>query len=206
MFQEIATTPITLEASRYCDLISRIPNGTVEGRGVEQAYLLARTVETHKTKCLVVLLERALDVHPLAGAFWQKYCNEDWLDAGFPLFSDNWPCTYWNNISKTLLCVYVDDMRMVGKPANLEKHWVDRRIVVLARPPGNDARVSTFIGCEHTRFELHVRCTTWDVIVGLRRALNKYIAGVEMATNMIPRCTPRMFRCTTSRRNVRRIE
>ena len=41
MFQEMATTPTTLEASRYSDLLGCFPGNSVEGRDVEQAYLQA---------------------------------------------------------------------------------------------------------------------------------------------------------------------
>ena len=35
MFQELATTPTTLEASRYSDLLSCLPGNGVEGRDVQ---------------------------------------------------------------------------------------------------------------------------------------------------------------------------
>ncbi len=89
LFQEMVTTPTTLEASRYCDLQSLFPCCSVDGRNVEQAYLLVpmerpatyivllylrRWTETiHRMRRPVVLLERALYGQPLAGAFWQKY-------------------------------------------------------------------------------------------------------------------------------------
>ena len=41
MFQEMAATPTTLEASRYSDLLGCFPGNSVEGRDVEQAYLQA---------------------------------------------------------------------------------------------------------------------------------------------------------------------
>ena len=44
MFQEIATTPTTFEASRYSSLLASFPGNTMEGRDVEQAYLQARPI------------------------------------------------------------------------------------------------------------------------------------------------------------------
>ena len=41
LFQEVATTPTTLEASRFCDLLGLLEGNATEGRDVEQAYLLA---------------------------------------------------------------------------------------------------------------------------------------------------------------------
>ena len=34
LFQEMATTPTTLEASRFCDLLGLLPGNTTEGRDI----------------------------------------------------------------------------------------------------------------------------------------------------------------------------
>ena len=54
LFQEMATTPTTLEASRYSDLLACFPGNSVEGRNVQQAYLQA---EMEGTPTYVVLSE-----------------------------------------------------------------------------------------------------------------------------------------------------
>ena len=41
VLQEMATTPTTLEASRFCDLLGLLEGNVTEGKAVEQAYLLA---------------------------------------------------------------------------------------------------------------------------------------------------------------------
>ena len=41
LFQEMATAPTSLEASRFCDLLGLLEGNMTEGRDVEQAYLLA---------------------------------------------------------------------------------------------------------------------------------------------------------------------
>ena len=41
LFQEMASTPTTLEASRYSDLLSMFAGNSMEGRDVGQAYLQA---------------------------------------------------------------------------------------------------------------------------------------------------------------------
>ena len=101
MFQEMATTPTTLEASRYSDLLSCFPGNSVEGRDVEQAYLQADmegtptyivlpkelwTPEMFKMRCPVFRLEKALYGHKNPGAFWQRFCNEKCLKADSNLF------------------------------------------------------------------------------------------------------------------------
>ena len=42
LFQEMATTPTTLQASRFCDLLGFLEGSCTQGRDVEQAYLLAK--------------------------------------------------------------------------------------------------------------------------------------------------------------------
>ena len=111
MFQELVTTPTTLAASRYSDLLSCLPGNGVEGRDVRQAYLQADmegtptyivlpkelwTPEMYAMKCPVFRLEKALYGHKNSGAFWQMYCNEKCLAAGVKLISDSWHCAYWN--------------------------------------------------------------------------------------------------------------
>ena len=125
LFQEMATTPTTLEASRFCDLLGLLEGNCTEGRDVEQAYLLADmkgpatyivlpkelwSADMYKMRTPVLLLEKALYGHPLAGAFWHIYCSKICKAAGFRLFSDNWPCCYWHDETNTMLIVYVDDM------------------------------------------------------------------------------------------------
>ena len=97
MFQEMATTPTTLEASRYSDLLACFPNNSVDGRDVQQAYLQADMEGTptyivlpkelwtamHKMKFPVSRLRKALSGHKNSGAYWQDFCNKHCLVAGF---------------------------------------------------------------------------------------------------------------------------
>ena len=88
MFQEMATTPTTLEASRYSDLLSCFEGNSVEGRDVQQAYLQADlpddatptyivlpkelwTDEMYKMRSPVFRLKKALYGHKNSGAYWQ---------------------------------------------------------------------------------------------------------------------------------------
>ena len=102
-----------------------LEGNATEGRDVEQAYLLADmkgpatyivlpsevwTSAMWQMHRPVFLLERALYGHPQAGAFWHEYCTTICHNAGFRLFSDNWPCCYWHDATDTMLIVYVDDM------------------------------------------------------------------------------------------------
>ena len=91
LFNEMASTPATLEASRISDFYSCLPGNTVECRDVEQAYLQAKlhgpktyiqfprelwTDEMKKMRCPGFELEVALYGHKNSGAFWQNHCHE----------------------------------------------------------------------------------------------------------------------------------
>ena len=125
----MATTPTTLEASRFCDLLGLLEGNATEGRDVGQAYLMAKMSglatyillpkelwceDMHYMRTPVLLLEKALYVHPFAGTSWHAYCIKICKAAGFRLFSDNWPCCYWHDETNTMLIVYVGDMKMSG--------------------------------------------------------------------------------------------
>ena len=84
LFNEMASTPATLEASRIADIYSCMPDHTMQGRDVEQAYLQADmkgppvyimlpkelwTPEMHEMRCPVFRLEKALYGHKHGGVY-----------------------------------------------------------------------------------------------------------------------------------------
>ena len=101
MFQETASTPSTLEASRIADIYSCFVGSetdsagspikhTMQSRDVEQAYLQADlegsdtyimlpyelwTPEMKEMKCPVFKLEKALYGHKNSGYYWQEFCD-----------------------------------------------------------------------------------------------------------------------------------
>ena len=98
LFQEMASTPATLQASKCVDAYACIPNPSPSGLAVEQAYLVATlkgpatyvmlpqelwTPEMWNMKCPVVRLEKALYGHKNSGAYWQEHCLEQCKRAGF---------------------------------------------------------------------------------------------------------------------------
>ena len=91
LFNEIASTLATMEASRIADAYGCFPGCTIEGRDVEQAYLQAEmqcppvwitlprelwTEDIHKMRNPVAGIEKALYGHKHSGVFWQQYCRE----------------------------------------------------------------------------------------------------------------------------------
>ena len=69
------------------------------------------TPEMHSMKCPVVRLEKALYGDKHSGVYWQEYCHKQCEAAGFFNVSTNWPGVYFNDTTKMLLVVYVDDMK-----------------------------------------------------------------------------------------------
>ena len=91
LFQEMASTPSALEASRYCDFLSNFTGNTMEGRDVQQAYLQASMEGSpthicltkklwadamHKMRCPVVLLEKAFYCYKNVAFFGMKFCDQ----------------------------------------------------------------------------------------------------------------------------------
>ena len=72
----------------------------------------------------VVPLVLALYGHPDAGGFWEQHCTIALLKAGFqPIEGGTWKSVFWHPRYDLLLVVYVDDFKMAGPKANLEKAW-----------------------------------------------------------------------------------
>ena len=117
----MASTPATLEASHIADIYSCMPDHTMQGRDVEQAYLQADmkgpavyimlpkelwTPEMHEMRCLVFRLEKALYGHKHSGVYWQEFSHEKVTkSAGFELISECWPCVYFNHVANLLLII-----------------------------------------------------------------------------------------------------
>jgi len=109
LFQEMASTPATLDASRIADAYACFPGHHLGTRDVEQAYLQAKLKgpqtwimlpkEIWKDSMFgmrwpVVRLELALYGHKHSGNFWEDECTARCLQAGFEPFEEEWPgCT-----------------------------------------------------------------------------------------------------------------
>ena len=174
LFNELASTPATLEASRVADMYSCFEGHGVESRDVEQAYLQAEmegppvyvvlpeelwTPEMwqihRKGDTPVVRLKTALYGHKNSGVYWQRFCDSKCLAAGFKPTSENWTSVYFNDESDMLLVVYVDDMKLSGPKCNMEKCWKDLgQGIKLEKPKGDtNPNEHTFLGCIHRRVD-----------------------------------------------------
>ena len=70
----------------------------------------------------VVLLERNLYGHPLAGLLWERQFEKILLKHGWEKIP-NWECLFVHREKGLFLSVYVDDIRLAGKKRNLDPMW-----------------------------------------------------------------------------------
>ena len=70
----------------------------------------------------VVLLERNLYGHPLAGLFWERQFEKVLLQHGWGKVP-NWECLFVHREKGLFLSVYVDDIKKAGKTENIEPTW-----------------------------------------------------------------------------------
>ena len=81
----------------------------------------------------VVLLERSLYGHPLAGLFWERQFEKILLQHGWEKVS-NWECFFVHREQGLLLSVYVDDLKLVAKKQNIDPMWKVLNKVDLGEP------------------------------------------------------------------------
>ena len=70
----------------------------------------------------VVLLERNLYGHPLAGLLWERQFEKILLKYGWEKVS-NWECLFVHREKGLFLFVYVDDIKLAGKKQNIDPMW-----------------------------------------------------------------------------------
>ena len=159
----------------------------------------------------VVRLEKALYGHKHSGVFCQHFCNKQVTEAGFEPLGESWPCAYFHPVTKMLLIVYVDDMKLAGPTEHMAATWkaLGKNIKLevpkgdttakaekkngqdkdASKDDGADEVLSkmTFLGCTLKRFERRVgkktlQCIEYDVEDSLKKALDKYEEVVESLT------------------------
>ena len=70
----------------------------------------------------VVLLERNLYGHPLAGLLWKRQFEKILLKHGWEKIP-NWECLFVHGGKGFFLSVYVDDIKLAGKKQNINTMW-----------------------------------------------------------------------------------
>ena len=82
----------------------------------------------------VVLLERNLYGHPLAGLLWERPFEKILLKHGWEKVP-SWECLFAHREKGLFLSVYVDDIKLAGKKQNIDPMWkVLNKEVDLGKP------------------------------------------------------------------------
>ena len=75
----------------------------------------------------VVEMTNALYGHPDAGGYWERHCEKGLRKIGFKSIGEcyEWRSCFWNEKTKVLCIVYVDDFKLAGPKEAVEATWED---------------------------------------------------------------------------------
>ena len=100
----------------------------------------------------VVLLERNLYGHPLAGLLWERQFEKILLKHGWENIP-NWECLFVHREKGLFLSVYVDDIKLNGKKQNIDPMWkLLNKEVDLGEPTSFLDHV--YLGCTQRQCEI----------------------------------------------------
>ena len=185
VFQDMGSSPATMEASRAADAYGCAPGHDIEIADAEQAYIQAEMQGTETWVCLppearpkswkgmhrpVVRLLRALYGHPDAGTFWEEHCDQSVKRAGFRPVHETWPSCYYHKDYKLFLVVYVDDFKLSGPKQYLKKGWELLRRSINIEP---EQPLGLYLGCQHEKFTMKLLNGT--VATAIRYNMEKYL-------------------------------
>ena len=103
----------------------------------------------------VVLLERNLYGHPLAGLLWERQFEKIRLKRGWEKVP-NWECLFVHREKGLFLSVYVDYIKLAGKKQNIALMWkVLNKEVDLGEPTSFLDHV--YLGCTQRQCEISQR-------------------------------------------------
>ena len=93
----------------------------------------------------MILLERNLYGHPLAGLLWKKQVEEALLELGWEKIPD-WECMLGHRKQRLILSVCVDAIKMAAKKQNRAPMWKNlMKKVAIAEPTSFHDHV--YLGC-----------------------------------------------------------
>ena len=171
LFQDLGSSPATLEASRACDACGCAPGHGTQIADAPAAYVQAdlkgtpcwvnlpeeawpedpdlrakfEAVEAKGDKPVVVL-KKALYGHPDSGTFWEKHCDEHVRSVGFVPLGPEWPSCYHHPELNLFLVIYVDDFKMSGPADKLQQGW-DLIAKGLTIDTPKDINGQSYLGC-----------------------------------------------------------
>ena len=168
-----------LTAAKVMDIISRLPGCDGQAADAVSAHTAVRMEDAHKllkipkSECAdlwirlprhkwpkswsriqdpVVLLERNLYGHPLAGLLCERQFEKILLKHGWEKIP-NWECLFVHREKGLFLSVYVDDIKLAGKKQNLDPMWkVLNKKVDLGEPTSFLDHV--YLGCTQRQCQI----------------------------------------------------
>jgi hypothetical protein len=200
IFQELGSSPATMEAARCADAYGMCPGHDVEQCDAEQAYTQATLKGTTTWIRLprdqwpkewagmtdpVCPLILALYGHPDSGGHWEQHCAKLLASVGFKELRP-WRSCFWHEELKLFLVVYVDDFKLAGPSANLKRGWDMIRALVKTDTP---SALGLFLGCRHDTFtrtlpnsDIVVRGIEYNMEDFLRSCVERYkeLTGVTI--------------------------
>ena len=97
----------------------------------------------------------ALYGHPDSGGIWENHLNSRVVKQGWKqILPDIWHSFFHHQELNCLLVVYVDDFKMAGPTANMEKAWASIKAAVNI---GDPEPYDRYFGCMHREFQ-NIRC------------------------------------------------
>mgnify|MGYP000518012010 CR=1 FL=1 len=72
------------------------------------------------------------------------------MSVGYTKLAEEWPGTFWHEKTKSLLTVYVADLKLAANAELHGKLWAEIRKVIDMDPETLDGR---FLGCTHERYD-----------------------------------------------------
>ena len=93
----------------------------------------------------------ALYGHPDSGGIWENHLNSRVVKQGWKqILPDIWHSFFHHQELNCLLVVYVDDFKMAGPTANMEKAWASIKAAVNI---GDPEPYDRYFGCMHREFQ-----------------------------------------------------
>jgi hypothetical protein len=160
MFQELSSTPATMEGAKAADCYGLFPGHTVEQADAEQAYTQSKLggiptwvrlppeqwpAHWKGVKDPVCPLVLALYGHPDSGGYWERHCEAHLRKIGF-VEVEAWRSCFFHTELKVFLVVYVDDFKAAGPTAAVHKVWDMIRQGIRI---GKTEPAGLYLGCKH---------------------------------------------------------
>ena len=179
VFTEQGSSASQMTAAKVMDVISRLPGCAGQAADAASAYTQVKMEDGPKlskilnSECpdiwirlprhkwpkswssmedAVVLFERNLYGHLLAGLLWERQIEKVLLKYGWERVS-SWECFFVHREKGLFLSVYVDDIKLAGKKQNINPMWTAlNKEVDLGEPTSFFDHV--YLGCTQRQCEI----------------------------------------------------